>query len=43
MTDWKVILIAIVGCSLVGLWQYSIWNECRERNSFGYCVHVLWR
>jgi hypothetical protein len=27
---------------LVGIWmEINIWNECRETNSFWYCMRVL--
>jgi len=27
--------------SLAVLWQVSLWQECRETNSWGYCMRVL--
>ncbi len=37
----------IVACVLTGAialslyYEYSMWDECRETNSFWYCVRVL--
>lgn len=32
-------LVLLAGVSIV--WTVSIWTECRETNSFGYCLRLI--
>lgn len=35
------IATVIAAIALAVWWEVSLWNECRETNSFWYCVRVL--
>jgi len=37
-----VIFMALVFGGLI-YWQVSIWQECRQNNSFGYCLNFMRR
>ncbi len=41
MTRFLVILGIATFIGLVGWFQYSLWSECRQTNSFFYCLRVL--
>ncbi len=36
-----IIVLAALFFGLIGWWQYSLWAECRQTNSFFYCLRVL--
>jgi hypothetical protein len=35
------LVLALIGGAIA--WEVSIWNECRQTNSFFYCMRVLGR
>jgi hypothetical protein len=45
-TNLKIAAVGtLVACAIVGgiCLEISIWNECRQANSFFYCMRVLGR
>lgn len=40
---YGIILGILAVIALAFLWEVNIWNECRETNSFWYCVRVVSR
>jgi hypothetical protein len=39
---WLIGAIAVIGILyLVIWWKVSIWKECRQTNSWMYCVHMI--
>lgn len=37
-------ILAIIGVIMLGLWyQATVWQECRETNSFLYCMRLVGR
>ena len=47
MTKYKALALPLVvtACFLAALiwWEMSLWDECRQTNSFWYCVRILSR
>lgn len=33
--------LPVIAIALAIWWEYGLWNECRETNSFWYCMRVL--
>lgn len=43
MKSFLIVAGFFVAVVLLVAFQVSLWNECRETNSFFYCMHVLSR
>lgn len=44
MSDKSVLLASTIVLIVVGLWatwNFMLWDECRETNSFTYCVRII--
>lgn len=41
MSKWLMVIGITVVFVALGMYNVSLWNECRETNSWGYCMKVL--
>lgn len=41
MNKWLAGIGLTIFITLAASWQVHLWNECRETNSWGYCMRVL--